>query len=401
MMRQRELVQLFLAFRSERPILFLSGKGWSFLTLPALVQPKWDPELNFLKDISWLEEGVKGLPFTRGWVGFLSYEQGMDWLGIVPQHPARLPKQVWRYCDRGIALSPDGEMIPFGGLSIPSVLPILDINFQAENFHFTLSKEFYLKRLQQIREALFAGETYQVNFAHELQADFLGDPLALYLQLFERNPASMTVYMEEEDFVICSNSPERLVSLTGRQLIAEPIKGTIPKDSDPELLLKDEKSDAELTMIVDLLRNDLGRVAEAGSVKVPVHRELMVLSSVIHTYSRIEAKLRSDLTVAEVLKSVFPGGSVTGCPKKRTMEWINRLENFPRGAYCGSMGYISESGHADFNILIRTAVLQNQKLFYATGGGIVVDSNAEMEYQETLHKAATLAQVLKCPLLEV
>ena len=180
-----------------------------------------------------------------------------------------------------------------------------------------------------------------------------------------------------------------------------PIKGTIPRGRDAredarnaKRLTASEKDDAELSMIVDLVRNDLGRVSEPGSVKVEGHRELMKLSHVMHTYSRVSGKLARGKDLFDAIRSVFPGGSITGCPKKRTMEIIDKLEDFKRGIYTGSAGYISFSGDADLNILIRSILLKDGRIWFQAGGGIVIDSDAGKEYEESVDKARAIMETL-------
>jgi para-aminobenzoate synthetase component 1 len=152
-------------------------------------------------------------------------------------------------------------------------------------------------------------------------------------------------------------------------------------------LLASKKDDAELSMIVDLERNDLGKVCAPGTVKVEAHREIQKLSHVIHTYSRVSGKLAARKDVFDVIEAVFPGGSITGCPKKRTMEIIDALEDYKRGIYTGSAGFISFSGDMDLNILIRTMLFNKEKVYFQVGGGIVIDSDPKSEYVETLNKA--------------
>lgn len=309
------------------------------------------------------------------WVGFHTYDQGLEWMGISSRHECKLPKTWGRKCDEVYEFFVEEEdFVDCDEFSISDV------------WHGISGRE-YLDTLAKIKQALRDGETYQVNFAQELRAKFEGDPFAFYAAMFSANPSAMCFFAEDEDWAVCSNSPERLFSLRGDVMRTEPIKGTVPHDADPQFLLRDEKSYAELTMIVDLMRNDFGKVAKLGSVKVLEHQALMELSHVWHTYSVIEAELRDGLGTADVLRAVFPGGSVTGCPKYRTMEIIDRLENFTRGAYCGSAGYILPNGDADFNIMIRTATVRNGEVGFPVGGGIVWDSGPEDEYQETWDKA--------------
>lgn len=329
-------ISCFLEYRHLKPFLFV-GAGRAIVAVPG---------------------GSKG----GGWFGYFSYDG----------------EKCWKYCSRVFEFK---ELGSYGH------------EFELKNFQPGLSRKKYASKIAAIKKLLREGETYQVNFAQEFKCDFSGDPLALFCEMYKRNPAEMSFYYEEDDVAICSNSPERLVSLRGGVLRSEPIKGTVAADEDPAILLKSEKAYAELTMIVDLMRNDLAKISEVGSVKVVEHQALMKQANVWHTYSVIESRLA--LSASEILPALFPGGSVTGCPKKRTMEIIDKLENFKRGAYCGSAGYILDSGDADFNIMIRTATVRDGHLSFPAGGGILIDSDADEEYDETLKKAAVVSGLTK------
>lgn len=335
-----EVWKKFLALRDHGAMLFDTVNGRSLVCVPS----KKSPDL-FTGD---------GL-----WAGFIEYDG----------------KAIWKHCEEVYEFfveKEDGQQI--GEFKITDFLPGLEF-------------EEYEKKISEIKHYLTEGETYQVNFAHAFRGKFFGDPFALYSAIFAKNPTAMSFYYEENGRAICSNSPERLFSLKNGILRSEPIKGTVGADEDPNFLLQNEKSEAELTMIVDLLRNDLGRVGK--NVRVTKNREIMKLANVFHTYSVIEADLCPGTSIPQILEAVFPGGSVTGCPKIRTMEIIAKLENFKRGAYCGSAGYVWK-GEADFNIMIRTATIRDSDIVFPSGGGIVFDSDAHSEYKETLKKAAIL-----------
>ncbi len=408
-METSELIfSLFQKLRHLQPVLLQSGKGWSFICLPAEVQPEVDDDLDFLRKMEFLpREGVTGVeglhepPFCGGWVGFMTYNQGVEWMGIKSRHVCPLPKMWWRYCDRGVAVSPDGKVKCFGGFEM-DLCARTDFEvpeFKVGEIGSNITWEEYEYGIGEVKKLLKDGETYQVNFAQQFSADFEGDPFGLYARMFQVNPAAMCFFAEGDEgpkgpWAVCSNSPERIVSLRNGVMRSEPVKGTVAHDEDPQFLLRDEKSYAELTMIVDLMRNDLGRVAKVGSVKVLEHQALMELKNVWHTYSVIEAELAEGKGVADMVKAVFPGGSIVGCPKKRTMEIIDRLVSFSWGAYCGSAGYVSLNGNADFNIMIRTPQVVDGRVAFGAGGGIVADSDAAMEYQETKDKAATFRRVV-------
>jgi anthranilate/para-aminobenzoate synthase component I len=374
--RRSQVWDCFLKLRSEgrNPILMDSSKGWSFVCVPDSVQPQWAEDLAFLDALPRREAQAGEPPFVGGWVGFLSYDWGLKEMGLTSKHKAGLPLMWWKYCM---------EVYAFEVVNEDAEVPA---DFVLGALEAGMSYAEYEAKIAKIHALLRDGECYQINLTQPFRGSFEGDPFALYAALFQKNPSAMCFYAEDEDWALCSNSPERLVSLRGDVLRAEPIKGTVGANEDPQFLLKDEKSYAELTMIVDLLRNDLGRVAELGSVRVLEHQALMALKNVWHTYSVIEAKLAPEHGVADLLRAVFPGGSITGCPKKRAMQWIDLLENFSRGAYCGSAGYVSLNGNADFNIMIRTGTVQNGQLEFPVGGGIVVDSQAHEEWEEQQKK---------------
>ncbi len=238
------------------------------------------------------------------------------------------------------------------------------------------------------------GDVYELNLTQNLETDFTGSGSDLFYHLAKKNPAPMSAYLAGDDFEIISCSPERFLRLREKKLETFPIKGTISRGTDiasdtanERALLASEKEQAELNMVTDLLRNDLGIVSQLGSVRVEARRETMVLPSVIHTYSHISSQIRSDISSFEAFLAMFPGGSITGCPKKRAMEIIDEIELMPRKVYTGCIGYLSFCGNMDFSIAIRTLVREGSRLTLGVGGGIVADSAMNSEYEETLAKA--------------
>jgi len=248
------------------------------------------------------------------------------------------------------------------------------------------------------------GDIYQANLSQRFSTEFNGDPLNLYLKLRNVNPAPFSGFLKFSNFTIISSSPERLLKVKDDKLETRPIAGTRPRGSDDKKdavltkeLLLNEKERAEHLMLVDLERNDMGRVCQPGSVNVT---ELMCLeqySHVSHIVSNIEGKLNPNVTIYELIKSLFPGGTITGCPKIRCMEIINELEPASRGPYSGSFGYIGFCRQLDFNILIRTIFIKNGEASFNVGAGIVADSDPDNEYEETLSKAAAMIEVLSDP----
>jgi len=242
-----------------------------------------------------------------------------------------------------------------------------------------------------------AGDIYQVCLSHPFEADFPGSAWPYYAKLRRHSPAPFSAFLNFDGVQIASASPECFLRMSGREIVTRPIKGTRPRRPDEQMdresardLLASQKEIAELIMITDLERNDLGRICEYGSVDVP---ELLTLESyeqVHHLVSTVRGTLRSEVSHPAALRACFPGGSISGAPKKRALEIIAELESFPRGIYTGAIGYFGYNGESQFSIAIRTAVFQNGKASFHAGAGIVADSVPEREWQETLDKAAGL-----------
>lgn len=270
-----------------------------------------------------------------------------------------------------------------------------------QGFVSSFSKVEYVDAVNKIIKYLKAGDIYQANLSQQFKAGFNGDAYALFLDLFKRNPASFFSYVKAADHVIVSTSPERFVQQTGTRVETRPIKGTIARGKDP---LTDEKNgialsnsikdDAELTMIVDLMRNDLSRVTRYGTVEVTEHKRLEPYENVFHLVSIVQGELLPDKTSIDLIRATFPGGSITGCPKIRSMEIIDELEPVKRHVYTGSIGYVSFHDTMDLSIAIRTATVHNNTIVFSVGGGIVYDSDPYKEYQETLDKGKTLLDSL-------
>lgn len=264
-----------------------------------------------------------------------------------------------------------------------------------------LSREDYLSKVRDIRERILRGDCYQANFSQRFVAAGEWDPAELYLRLREASPAPQMAFLNLGFGQILSASPETLLEAEGRRARSLPIKGTRPRGADSEAdrrlareLLGSAKDAAELLMIVDLVRNDLGRVCETGSIHVPVLSELDSLPQVHHLVATVEGLLREGIGPLEALGALSPGGSITGAPKLKAMEILQELEAGPRGVYTGSIGYAALGGRAAFNIAIRSAWLSGGRLEYSAGGGIVADSEPEAEYAESLHKARGFFEAL-------
>jgi aminodeoxychorismate synthase component I len=264
-----------------------------------------------------------------------------------------------------------------------------------------LTRAEYDRMLSRCREHILAGDIYQANLSHRFATPFAGDGLDLYRRLRAINPSPFAAYLRFPEHEIVSCSPERLVKLEHGRVETRPIAGTRPRGDDREAdrrlqrdLLANEKERAEHLMIVDMARNDIGRVCEAGSVEVESFMHVEAYSHVRHLVSTVTGSLRSEHDAFDVLAATFPGASITGVPKVRCMEIIDALETVRRGVYTGSAGYIGLDGVMDFNILIRTFLLQDGQASFHVGGGIVADSRPEREYEETLAKGRALQEAL-------
>ncbi len=259
------------------------------------------------------------------------------------------------------------------------------------------TREGYIKAIEKAKEYIYAGDAFQIVLTQCFKAEITKDPLRIYKILRKINPSPFAGYLDAGDFQIVSCSPERLLRMENGIAQTRPIAGTYPKEkaSEKERFLKDIKERAEHVMLVDLERNDLGRVCEPGSVEVDEMMEIEEYSHVMHIVSNIRGKLFEGKNAFDALKACFPGGTITGCPKVRAMEIIDELEPIERGPYTGSLGYFKFNGEADFNIMIRTMVIENGMAYIQGGGGIVADSVPEKEYEETLYKVRALIEAVE------
>ena len=339
-------------------------------------------------------------PGFTGTVGYLAYDlrrfvedvphRAVDDLGL-PECYLCFYDNIVRFdprltavdCQTAIGRSPPAEAIE---------VPVA--NFTAEA---------YRRAVERVREYIFAGDVYQVNLSQRFQLPLRESPFAAYLRLRSLNPASFAAYLNLPEVQVLSASPEQFLHFDPRtrRVRTRPIKGTRPRGrtvrEDDQLareLLASEKDRAENVMIVDLERNDLGRVAEVGSVQVAEIAALETLPTVFHLTSTVEATLREDHDLVDLLLATFPGGSITGAPKIRAMEIIDELEPTARSVYTGAIGYIGMDGSLDLNIAIRTILAKDGKAYFQAGGGIVADSDPELEYHETLHKARALVEAV-------
>lgn len=357
------------------------------------------------------------LPFAGGWIGYISYDLGR-WIepaatgSHMPSDDRNWPLIELAYCPSPILYDNIAEQwyavgdCDFASLFIEANQE--DADFSVNSLQSDIDPDHYLTMISKAIDYIKAGDIFQANITQRLSAGFSGSTRALYKKAMQISKAWYGAYMEFPDGrCITSLSPELFLDadFKSKKIITRPIKGTRPINVDKSELLESLKDTAELHMIVDLMRNDLGRVCEYGSVRVPQPRTIETHPTVHQGVAQITGTLRDDVTIADLLAATFPGGSVTGAPKIRAMQIIDELEPTKRGPYCGAIGYIGDNGHINLNIAIRTIALNGHRedgnweqltgtMDYSVGGGIVADSKPMEEYKESLDKAAVLQMVL-------
>lgn len=279
--------------------------------------------------------------------------------------------------------------------------PICRKSRENNDVNWNYTKESYLSTIQKAIDYIYEGDIFQVNLSQRFSMPFHGDSWDLYKTLRTGNPAPFSAYMHNNDVAIACSSPETFLELRDRTVITRPMKGTIrrgnsiPADAiQKEKLCISEKDKAELAMIVDMERNDIGRVCEVGSVHVIDERTIETYATVFQGVATVGGTLRKDKDCLDLIRACFPGGSITGAPKIRAMEIIEELEPTKRALYTGSIGYIDFRGNMHLNIVIRTIIVINGTAYLQVGGGIVADSEPEKEYAETLDKARALRSAL-------
>lgn len=407
----------------------------SIVVLQPLRQWEWNPgKEKFNPDHFWEEIRQAMLPpgktpssdkFCGGVLGYLSYEA---WGGgekfPLPRKPLDLPPGLFYLVDTALVLDHGSHQawIFSWGLELDTgqcVEKLARARMDAfinelkwmeapppweggkTRWLPEMDKSHYLKKIASLKEAILRGDFYQVNFCQKYRIEPVAHPGSLYLQWRRQSPAPQMALWNLGKKMILSASPETLFQMKGSTVHAFPIKGTRPRARNAEFdrdiakeLQRSPKDRAELLMIVDLVRHDLGRVCETGSIAVPRLWELMELPQVHHLVAEITGRLRSDRDGIDLLLSLFPGGSITGAPKLKAMEYIHEMEPFARGIFTGSMGFFGWNGQHHWNIAIRTGLWHRGGLDYFTGGGIVADSDPEREYEECSIKARGLQESL-------
>jgi len=389
-----------------------------------LLKEKVCPFKNIMEDLN--------LPLSAGIVGYLSYDYGLyhEPIKLGTSDDLNLPDCCFGFYDRLIVIDHCEGKLHIVSTGLPEKNELLrqkrarerldyieekmqisnenssrvDVNFVEENFFdhgaSNLSREEYDFAVHKALDYISAGEIYQVNFSQRFCWDVPFEGISafdIYDVLSEISPTPFGCFYELGDHSVISNSPERFLKINGRNIQTRPMKGTRPRgfntENDNAMRIEIQsslKEQAELLMITDLERNDFGRVCDFGSIKVKDIREIEEYKTVFQATSTVEGVLREEVDAFDALAACFPGGSITGCPKIRAMEIIEELEPTRRGIYTGSFGYLSFNGNLDFNILIRTLLYKDKKVYFQTGGGIVADSDPAKEYEETLVKVKAI-----------
>jgi para-aminobenzoate synthetase len=376
------------------------------------------------RELARLRADAPELPFdfTCGFAGYIGYEFKADCGGELV-HRSKLPDAALVFCDRLIAFDHEQRRVhllaladangvaaaeawlaaaerELEGLAPPA--PLTPPVPGALSFAAREGRDAYLANIVACKHEIVEGETYEVCLTTELHSDGAIDPLAAYRALRARNPAPHAALLRLGDVSVLSSSPERFLHVDRERIVeSKPIKGTAPRGAHPvedayraAALRADDKSRAENLMIVDLVRNDLGRVCALGSVEVPALMAVESYATVHQLVTTVRGRLRDDASPIDCIRAAFPGGSMTGAPKLRTMEIIDRLEAGPRGVYSGALGFLSVNGTADLSIVIRTLVASRHGLQIGSGGAIVAASDPDAEHDEMLLKARAVLEAV-------
>lgn len=369
--------------------------------LLARLQSHYLPQLEYQPD----------LPFIGGALGYFAYDLGrrVETLPSLAERDLTAPDMAVGLYQWAIVVDHKTQTARVVGQNIEQADSLLAKNTPPDQVPFSLTTDWqsnmtrdsYRKKFNRVQEYLRSGDCYQINLTQRFHAGYQGSEWLAYQKLERFNLAPFSAFIRTDECAILSVSPERFLQVNERNIETKPIKGTRPRSEDPEQdaafadeLAHAEKDQAENLMIVDLLRNDIGRVAKPGTVNVPKLFEIESFPAVHHLVSTIRAQLDDQYQCADLLRASFPGGSITGAPKVRAMQIIEELEPHRRSVYCGSIGYISRHGRMDTSITIRTLIAQNQQLYAWAGGGLVADSEWSAEYQETLDKLSRILPIL-------
>lgn len=383
-----------------------------------------DPLKEIEKYVYREEEILKDFPFVGGAIGYVGYDviASYEELGKLPRDEMKVPDSHFYLFDSFLVFDHVGEKIFLveantysnrtegelkqalankqQELMLPNKEEHKEIKLNKLNYTSNFSKEEYEAIVNQAKEYIKAGDLFQMVPSQRLTANFKGNPFDYYRRLRVTNPSMYLYFLDFGDTYVIGSSPESLVSVKDQVVTTNPIAGTRKRGATPEEdslleqeLIQDEKERAEHLMLIDLGRNDLGKISEIGSIEVPLYMVVEKYRYVMHLVSVVTGKLKQEGTAMDALKATLPAGTVSGAPKIRAMQRIYEMEPVKRGIYAGAVGYLSKSGQADFAIAIRTLVIHQGKAYVQAGAGIVYDSIPEKEYEETLHKAKALLEV--------
>ena len=372
-----------------RPSLVLIGYGGGHgarLENKNGVVRKWDDPLAAL---AWMEQhALSEAGPHRRWIGYLSYDLGRPFENLPQSARDDLQMPLFAF-----GLVDDLDQ------STPQA-PQEKQTFNSGELNSTFDRRRYLQAVERCLEYIRAGDVFQVNLSQRFELPLPASVWAIDESLRKHFPARYGATILADDWSLLCNSPELFLRVEPtadgrRSILTRPIKGTRPRlPGEDEALLRSIKDQAELNMIVDLERNDLGRVCETGSVRVSEPRRVETHPTVFHGVAGISGILRPEINFVDLLAATFPGGSITGAPKIRAMQIIEELEGIRRGAYCGAIGCLCHDGSIQLNVAIRTMIVKDDKVYIPVGGGIVADSDPAEEYQETLTKAAAMFEAL-------
>ncbi len=401
----------FLAVNPRHSLVVREGKA--FLDGDAKAERPFDIIRSLITKSK--RKSIQGLPpFQGGWAGYISYDYGrhLEPKAKIPAFAPICPDMVFHLFETVVAVDHLQErawIIGGSGQDISELEILLSRSRQPlgqqvrAHFKSTISQARHEANVQRTVDYILAGDIFQANITQSFEAEVPQhfDAFALYDQLRKKNPAPFAALMDCDEVKIISSSPERLIRLNGAVAEARPIKGTRKRENDPSkdaVLIADlqssRKDRAENVMIVDLLRNDLSLVCRPGTVKVPVLCGLETYANVHHLVSVVQGELFDNVSAVDLVRAVFPGGSITGAPKIRAMEIIAELEQAPRGVYCGAMGYFGFNGTCDFNIGIRTVQVGDGVMRVQGGGGITARSEPAAEYEESLVKVQRIMEAM-------
>ncbi|KGM95844.1 aminobenzoate synthetase [Clostridium novyi A str. 4552] len=408
----------FLIFKSKDDKITILDKG----VLSIYKGSPFD-KLKEILEVYKMEYDIE-IPFIGGAVGYLGYDlcHHIENITRTAIDDVNIPDCYFGLYDGVIIIDHKKNQVFIASLGIKNKPEIIIKNIESKiylgekkgvkintskkinvsNITSSFTREEYINAIEKIREYIKEGDIYQVNMTQRFECSTDKDPFDIYSKLRAISPAPFGGFMNLGEGYIVSNSPERFIKIKNRYIETRPIKGTSPRGKNhvedlknKERLLNSEKDKAELLMIVDLERNDIGKISKPGTVKVTELFNLETYSNVHHLVSTVTGEIDDAYDAIDCIKEMFPGGSITGAPKIRAMEIIDELEPTQRNIYTGSMGYIGFNGDVDLNIVIRTIVFKDNRAYFQAGGGITWDSDANLEYEETLHKAKAIIKVLK------